>query len=195
MKVKSALIVGVLMLASLISVTGTATASTDASTGRSAVKAAPLNASAWTPVYLHAYSGNGCASYNADQYLEPITSEPCADSAWWYFRDLNRSSGQIQTGDNLEFVDQTKTYALGYSGGHIKLETPNDNSTFIEVILLSEIGGTGQWQSLWDLQDDAGMVPAGAGNDVGLDSSAASPPDAWLECSTSNPECNGGIFT
>jgi hypothetical protein len=165
--------------------------------GTPAHAATPKDASPWVAVYLHAYSGNGCASYNVDQYLEPITSEPCQDSQWWYFRDLSRSSGAVEIGDNLEFVDYSKTYALGYSGGELKLVTPNDSSTYVTVWDIDEVGDTGPWQALLTLQDDYDdILPNGAGDPLQLPASSQSiPPDAWLECSTADPTCNGGVLT
>jgi hypothetical protein len=195
MKIKSTLIAGAMALTALIGVTTPAVASTDRPTAQ------PLAASAWVPVYLHAYSGNGCASYDIDQRLEPIISMPCDDSAWWYYRDLSRSSGAIQDNDELEFVDESKTFALGYSGGLVKLETPNDDSTYVIVDGQGYLNDHGPWQSLevyapgLGIQPGYGMIPESAGDSLGTPISPALPPDAWLECPLANPECSGGVLT
>ena len=151
------------------------------------VTGGPANAAAspWTPVYLHAISGNGCASYAANQRLAPITSERCNASAWWYFRDLTSSSPE--PGDRYEFVDSTKTYALGFSGGQIKLETPNANSTYVFLD-----------QGVLSIPTPGGILfifPNGAGLPLQLSHSSDSignTIDEWAECPTSTsgtPTC------
>jgi hypothetical protein len=90
-----------------------------------------LNASPWELIYIHAQAGNGCIDYALDQRLEPLTSQVCANSNTWYVRDLSRYSGAIEAGDQLEFVDSNFQYAMGYSGGLEKLETPNISTTFV----------------------------------------------------------------
>jgi hypothetical protein len=200
MKIKAALIAGALALTALAGLTVPAGASV-ARTGSAAVSARPQAASGWVPVYLHALSGNGCAGYEADVRLEPITSERCIGSSYWYYRDLTRSSGGVQQGDHLEFVDDNKTYALGYSGGQIKLETPNDNTTYV---IVEEIGGPANnygWQELLIPVSGLGIVPGygiypeGAGQPLGTPGNFTLPPDAWLECPLSTPQCSGGTLT
>lgn len=77
----------------------------------------------WTAAVWQAGSGGGCASPDSDELLSPIASYPC--SYWtWYYRVL----GQLSDGrEEVEFVDSTGTYAVGYSGNEFKLETPNSN--------------------------------------------------------------------
>lgn len=147
-------------------------------------------ASPWTAVYLHAFAGNGCASYTTDQHLEPITSEPCANSSWWYYRDLSRSSG-VMAGDKLEFVDLTKTYALGYSGGEIKLETPNDSSTY--VLYWGSVGTQPPYGQVLRIPADSDdfILPNGAGDPLQL-SATGNSSDLWIECPLSNPTCSAG---
>jgi hypothetical protein len=199
MKIKAALIAGALALTALAGLTAPAGASVTR-TGAVAAGAQPAAASGWHAIYLHAYSGNGCASYEDDVRLEPITSERCIGSAYWYYRDLSRSSGAIAVGDKLEFVDETKTFALGYSGGQIKLETPNDNTTYV---LVEAIGGPANnygWQELLipvaglGIVPGYGIYPEGAGEPLGTPGNYAIPPDAWLECPLSNSQCSGGIL-
>ncbi len=126
---------------------------------------------------------------------------PCDDSAWWYYRDLSRSSGAIQNNDKLEFVDEGKTFALGYSGGQAKLETPNDNSTYVIVGSQGYLNDHGPWQALEVYATGLGIVPgyaitpSGAGQPLGITANSALPPDAWLECALANPECSGGELT
>jgi hypothetical protein len=200
MKIRVALITGVSALAVLAGITAPAGAST-ARTERATVGAQPQAASGWAQTYLHASSGNGCASYQEDVRLEPITSEPCVGSAYWYYRDLSRSSGQIEAGDKLEFVDDNKKYALGYSGGAIKLETPNDDTTYVIVEGFGQAGGTYGWQQLLipvaglGIQPGYGIYPEGAGQPLGTPTVIDTPPDAWLECSPSDRTCVGGILT
>jgi hypothetical protein len=199
MKIKAALIAGALALTALAGLTVPAGASV-ARTGAAAAGAQPAAASGWIPAYLHAFSGNGCASYEADVRLEPITSERCIGSASWYYRDLSRSTGPIAKGDHLEFVDDTKTFALGYSGGAIKLETPNADTTYVIVAQITEVGGTQGWQELLIPVPGLGIVPGygidpeGAGQGLGTPADPAIPPDAWLECPLSNSQCSGGIL-
>ena len=149
------------------------------------VTGGPANAAAspWTPVYLHAISGNGCASYAAPQRLTPITSERCTASLQWYYRDLDNSSLPPRLGDRLEFVDFTKTYALGFSGGQIKLETPNANSTYV---FAEEFG-------VLILSDGVHFIyPNGAGLPLRVSTigpSLGNTNDEWAECPLSNPTC------
>jgi hypothetical protein len=160
------------------------------------VTGGPANAaaSAWTAVYLHAMSGNGCASYATFQRLAPITSERCADSAWWYYRDLTRSSGFIVAGDHLEFVDATKTYALGFSGGQIKLETPDANSTYVVYAAdAPPVGGHVEEELTIPADNNDFIYPNGAG--LPLQLSAGGPflgntVDSWMECPLDNPMCS-----
>ena len=138
-------------------------------------------ASPWTPVYLHEISGNGCASYAAPQRLEPITSERCTASNWWYYRDLDHSSFPPQPGDRLEFVDFTKTYALGFSGGEIKLETPNANSTYA----FQDLG-------VLTLPNGDFIYPNGAGLPLRVSMSGptlGNTNDEWAECPLSDSTC------
>jgi hypothetical protein len=199
MKIRVALIAGVSALAVLAGISAPAGASM-ARTGTATVGAQPQAASGWIQTYLHAYSGNGCASYQDDVRLEPITSEPCVGSAYWYYRDLSRSSGQLEVGDKLEFVDEAKKYALGYSGGAIKLETPNDNTTYVIVEGIAQVGGTYGWQELLipvaglGIQPGYGMYPEGAGDPLGTPTNFGIPPDAWLECPPADRQCSGGIL-
>jgi hypothetical protein len=199
LKLRMALIAGVSALAVLAGITAPAGAST-ARTGSATADAQPAAASGWVQVYLHAYSGNGCASYQDDVRLEPITSEPCVGSAYWYYRDLSRSSGSIAIGDHLEFVDETKTYALGYSGGSIKLETPNADTTYVIVAQITQVGGTFNWQELLipvsglGILPGYGIYPEGAGQGLGTPVDPSVPPDAWLECPPANRQCTGGIL-
>jgi hypothetical protein len=165
------------------------------STSAPAVK--PLQASGWIPVYLHAFYGNGCADYLVDQRLEPIVSEPCADSNHWYYRNLNYVAGSpIYDGDELEFVDSGLQYALGYSGGELKLETPNVNTTFLRVQSAVEVDNT-WYEELVTPQDESDQIsPSGAGDDLTLASEFASgAQDAWLECAVPTlgiGPCNNG---
>jgi hypothetical protein len=199
MKIRAALIAGVSALAVLAGTAAPAGAST-ARTGTATTGAQPQAASGWIATYLHAYSGNGCASYEEDVRLEPITSERCIGSAYWYYRDLSRSSGAIQAGDHLEFVDETKTFALGYSGGLIKLETPNDSTTYVIVEAIGGPGNNYGWQELLipvaglGIVPGYGIYPEGAGESLGTPGNYSIPPDAWLECPLSNSQCSGGIL-
>ena len=199
MKIRVALITGVSALAVLAGITAPAGAST-ARTGTATAGARPQAASGWIQAYLHAYSGNGCASYQEDVRLEPITSEPCVGSAYWYYRDLSRSSGSIEVGDHLEFVDDNKAYALGYSGGQIKLETPNADTTYVIVEGIAQVGGTYGWQELLipvpglGIQPGYGIYPEGAGDPLGTPVNFGIPPDAWLECPPATRQCTGGIL-
>ena len=96
------------------------------------------------PVWLQAESGGGCATFASDQRLAPIISEPCTSTNWWYFRDLSQPiAGAYGDGDELEFVDQSKTFALGFSGGLFKLETPNDNTTYVVISFIDFSNGFG----------------------------------------------------
>jgi hypothetical protein len=168
-------------------------------TSTSAPAAAPQEASGWVPVYLHAEYGNGCADYLADLRLEPIVSEPCSESNWWYYRDLSNSSGQIDPGDELEFVDAGMQYALGYSGGLLKLETPNDDTTYLyEGPDSPQVKSNSYEQELLTPQDEyAEISPNGAGDDLQLAPYVVnnSGDDAWTECAVTNlgmGACNYG---
>jgi hypothetical protein len=149
-------------------------------------------ASPWTPVYLHAFSGNGCASYATIQRLAPITSERCTASNSWFYRDLTQSSLPPQLGDKLEFVDFTKTYALGFSGGQIKLETPDANSTYVVFHeVLSDGGHNGQVLTI-PADKGAFIYPNGAGLPLQLSGGGpfmGNSTDSWTECPTGNPTC------
>lgn len=156
--------------------------------------AANAAASPWKAVFLHAFSGNGCASYAFPaQRLAPITSEPCAQSEWWYYRDLTQSSGTVQLWDHLEFVDESKTYALGFSGGQIKLETPDANSTYVVMVGQASVG-THFGQVLTIPADNNDFIfPNGAGLPLQLSrggSMLGNTVDSWAECPTLTPTCN-----
>jgi len=161
------------------------TASAATALSASAAPASPAAASSWFKVWLRAGSGGGCATFASDQRLAPIISEPCTSTNWWYYRDLNQSV-PFGVGDKLEFVDQSKTFALGFSGGLFKLETPNDSSTYVVVtvgdnatglVLLSNQAGTGF------------MAPNGRGLDVKVLASAALPDDGWAACFNATGIC------
>jgi hypothetical protein len=148
---------------------------------------AKADSSPWEAVYLHAISGNGCASYAADQHLAPIISEPCSKSATWYFRDLTRSGPESEE-DQYEFVDSTKTYALGFSDGAVKLETPNDNSTYL--YMFSGALSAGQ---LW-LPGSIQVFPNGAGDPLQIiKPSSPNTLNDWIACPVANndPTCGG----
>ena len=151
------------------------TASATTTISASAAPASPAAASSWFKAWLRAGSGGGCATFASDQRLAPIISEPCTSANWWYYRDLSQSV-PYGLGDALEFVDQSKTFALGFSGGLFKLETPNDSSTYVVVavgdnttglVILSNQGRTGY------------MAPNGRGIDVKVLANAALPGDGW----------------
>jgi hypothetical protein len=149
-------------------------------------------ASPWTAVYLHAFSGNGCASYATIQRLAPIISERCTASNSWFVRDLSRSSGIVQPGDQLEFVDFTKTFALGFSGGQIKLETPNASSTFVVIDSVIQANGhVGQVLRIPAGNNDY-IYPNGAGLPLQLSTGGpfmGNTVDSWAECPLSNSTC------
>jgi hypothetical protein len=186
MKIRPAVVTSFLAVAALAGISAPAAASTPRSTG-----VQPRAAGPWKAVYLHAYSGNGCAGYDSVQRLAPIVSERCSTSSTWYERDLSRSSGAIQVGDKLEFVDSSMTYALGYSGGQIKLETPNADVTFVLVDEIGYINNNGPWQFLLVSQGDDtyfAPTPAPAGDPL-VPGNGGFPPDAWEECPLDNAQC------
>lgn len=123
--------------------------------------------SGWSPIQLHAYSGNGCAVPSEEDALSaPIISWPCG--AWtWYFRFLNGS-------DEVELVDPSGSYALGISGGQWKLVTPNDSSTY--VIMAHGLAG---YSTLLDSTETYGMGPQGKGYAVLAPTSPSTPTDIW----------------
>jgi hypothetical protein len=120
----------------------------------------------WSPIQLHAYSGNGCAIPSSDARLAPIISYPCG--SWtWYYRFLNGT-------DEVELVDPSGSYALGISGGAWKMETPSDSSTY--VIMANGLTG---YSVLLDSTRTYGMGPQGKGSDVLALTSPSSPADNW----------------
>lgn len=152
----------------------------------SAAPASPAAASPWFKVWLRAGSGGGCATFASDQRLAPIISEPCTSTNWWYFRDLNQSV-PFGVGDGLEFVDHNKTFALGFSGGLFKLETPSDSSTYLVVAV------TNNTTDLALLTNQAGtgfMAPNGRGLDVKVLTNATFPDDGWAACVNATGICN-----
>jgi hypothetical protein len=153
-------------------------------TGGSANAATP-----WGAVYLHAISGNGCASYAASQRLAPIISEPCSKSAIWWFRDLSTTNGPQQPGDHYELIDSTMTYALGFSGGEVKLETINAGTTY--VFMYSEAFVPG----VMELSNGVYPFPNGAGLPLQVNTpSSPNTLDDWVVCplSLNDPTCTLG---
>jgi hypothetical protein len=168
-------------MAAVLAISGFTAAALPAS---AASAASPAAASAWYKVWLTAESGGGCATFAADENLAPIVSEPCTSGNWWYYRDLSRSTEDYQYGDKLEFVDQSKSFALGFSGGLFKLEIPNDDTTYLVV---------GEIYYPWNLfLNQAGtryIAPNGAGDDVKVLTAASIPPDGWAVCKVDTPYC------
>jgi hypothetical protein len=162
------------------------TASATTTLSASAAQASPRAASPWFKVWLRAGSGGGCATFASDQRLAPIISEPCTSTNWWWYRDISQSV-PFSVGDNLEFVDQNKTFALGFSGGLFKLETPSDSSTYLVVDL------TESTSDLALLINQAGtgfMAPNGRGLDVKVLANATFPDDGWAPCINATGICN-----
>jgi hypothetical protein len=140
--------------------------------------AAPVHASAvkpaigpgWTPTQIYAYSGGGCAVPSAVEYLAPIISYPCSGYEW-YFRYLDNEA-------SVEFVNPEGTLAIGFSGGHFKLEVPNDTTTVFQISRWVEVGNR-VWNSISDYTGAHFMVPNGKGLDVGVDQIVTVPGDGW----------------
>jgi hypothetical protein len=120
-------------------------------------KASPAAASPWSaPLLLRANSGGGCA-LSRPARLDPVLSDPCPATPDWEYRFLTGDGSTLFS--KVEFVNTSKTLALGFSGGKFKMETPNDNSTYLilDGILLD---GT------WAFEDSSGtyqMAPNGKG--------------------------------
>jgi hypothetical protein len=155
---------------------------------------ARAGATGWYSTFITAYSGGGCMGYASDTRLAPIESSLCtgdADDTVFYVRDLNGSTWAV--GDELEFVDIAKLYAIGYSGGQFKLETPSLPTT--ELIFYTD-NSFNQWDS-WILGYNTGgahVFPAPNGRDLPLKvkTSESYPADGWFPCVDPEPQCFGG---
>jgi hypothetical protein len=147
--------------------------------------AAPLSASPWQKVFLHAHDGNGCASYTGG-IGSPVYSFACSGSNWWNFRDLSRSSGAVQSGDTVEYACSDFSCALYFSRtGGWELNVPSDTATVQRVGTIS-----GGWQGYWDVNVFAGMYPKASTVQLGAPAPPwTNPPDAWIPCPLSTPTC------
>jgi hypothetical protein len=129
----------------------------------------PALGGGWNPAQLHAEYGNGCAVPSSDTRLAPIISSPCG--SWtWEFRYLTANPVDGSE-EYVELVDPSGSYALGFSGGKYKLETPDANTTFVVMGL----PGAG-FSYLANNEGMYGMTPKSAGVDVGTDGGST---DAW----------------
>lgn len=151
----------------------------------------PPSASAWHyNTYIHSESNGGCMGYNAIQHLEPIIYvSTCSSASPFAVRDL---SGTEWSGtDEYEIADNALDYAVGDSGGLIKLETPSLplDTTYSEYIVSDtywEIdiapGTNGNWPE-----------PSSNGNDLtvvveGYPGSTAYT-DEWAFCPSTDKTC------
>lgn len=86
----------------------------------------PPGASAWHyNTWIHDDStANGCMNYTTVQHLQPIVYETtCSNANAFAVRDLTGTSWDPT--DEYEIADNLLDYAVGFSGGHFKLETPS----------------------------------------------------------------------
>jgi hypothetical protein len=80
------------------------------------------------------------------------------------------------------------------------LSAPNDDTTYVIVEGIANVGGTYGWQELLipvaglGIQPGYGIYPEGAGESLGTPTNFGIPPDAWLECPPSQRQCTGGIL-
>ena len=88
------------------------------------VKQVPNNLGpGWTAVQWVAGTGDGggCAIPYNDSNLEPIDSGPCGE---WTFEEREIGT-EPHYGPMIELVDPAGQFAVGFSGGHFKLEAPS----------------------------------------------------------------------
>lgn len=78
--------------------------------------------SGWSQVYLHAYSGGGCAWYGAEEAGGIFYSQPCG-------AEQEEVDARITTAGYLEIALEDAGLALTISGGEWKWETANGNTT------------------------------------------------------------------
>lgn len=131
----------------------------------------------WTATQLRAFSGGGCAGPQTDSRLSPIISEACGTWTWEYRVLSNTTAGTV-----LEFVDQSGTFALGFSGNQFKLETPNSSVTVLNIIASDRCRNVNSTEFclLSNQTNQDYMGPAGAGQPVmSLTPTANTPTSAW----------------
>jgi hypothetical protein len=127
----------------------------------------------WTAVQLYANSGGGCAVPASDTHLAPVQSEPCG--GWtWYERQLGTTgNGSLER----EFVDASGSEAIGYSGGEVKLETPNAGDTFLIVPAPTSQSCDGSYCEYQVYPGTYYIGPNGAGKNLQL---STFPSNEWL---------------
>ena len=111
----------------------------------------------------------------------------------------------MEVGDHIEFVDDSLTYAIGFSGGLEKLQTPNANVDYLIVNAIGTphngtTGGSPTWLDLTIPNDPGyGIEPSPKGVDLTLESPQPDwAGDVWTTCSSQPIPWNcasGGITT
>lgn len=171
--VAAALSFSVLAPAAHASVAAPVAASASPSGGANDMAVPDTLGAPWQVAQMTAYSGGGCAGPQTDSNLSPIVSIGCG--TWnWYWRSLGTASGGIK----IEFVDPSGNEALGWSGGHFKLETPNADSTWL---LFNNGNGycTGNWCLVSNSQYTNFAAPNGKGLDLMTPTQGVNPNDTW----------------
>jgi hypothetical protein len=88
-------------------------------------------------------------------------------------RMLRRYRAGSTVGSQVEFVNSSLTLAPGFSGGQFKMETPNDNSTYLIIDSISSDGWRGTRRQLGYSPDGSqwqGPSPQGSDQRFGIPS-------------------------
>jgi hypothetical protein len=155
---------------------------------KAAVNAPDTLGPGWVTAFMTASSGGGCATYDQFQRLSPIISYTCNNEDYWEVRVVGASNPDDYCyGAEIEWVDPSGTYALGYSGGLFKLETPDANTTYLFTDGCENSGGY-QYMAMAASNADVFAEPNGWGKDL---KTPISPTDAgWDDCTNNSSYCD-----